>query len=157
MKALRAKDVMNTEVVRASDSMSIRELASFLTKQEITGAPVEDENGNLVGVVSLSDVASDLSEKGSLQRDLSRPEFYLGGWEEEYASEEIERFHLEYEDQDLLVRDIMNPVVYSVPEETLVREIAKTMIAGRIHRLMVTRDGELVGIVTTLDLLKLLA
>ena len=54
------------------------------------------------------------------------------------------------------VRDVMTPVVYTIPEETPVEKIARTMIAGRIHRLFVTRGGSVVGVVTTLDLLKLL-
>lgn len=54
------------------------------------------------------------------------------------------------------VRDVMTPVVYTIPEETPVEKIARTMIAGRIHRLFVTRGGHVAGVVTTLDLLKLL-
>jgi CBS domain-containing protein len=55
-----------------------------------------------------------------------------------------------------LVRDIMTPTVYTIPDDTPVTEIARTMIAGRIHRLFVTRDWHIVGIVTPLDLLKVL-
>ena len=54
------------------------------------------------------------------------------------------------------VRDVMTPAVYTIPEETPVEQIARTMIAGRIHRLFVTRGGHVAGVVTTLDLLKLL-
>ncbi len=68
--------------------------------------------------------------------------------------EELRGLHLE--DEALLVRDIMTPTVYTVPEETPVAELARTMVAGRIHRLIVTRRDNVVGIVTTLDLLRLL-
>jgi predicted transcriptional regulator len=54
------------------------------------------------------------------------------------------------------VKDIMTPTVYTVPEDTTIVEAARTMIAGRIHRLFVTRSGRMVGIVTPLDLLELL-
>jgi CBS domain-containing protein len=54
------------------------------------------------------------------------------------------------------VEDIMTPAAYTVPHDTQVAEIARTMIAGRIHRLLVTRDHHVVGIVTSLDLLRLL-
>jgi CBS domain-containing protein len=50
----------------------------------------------------------------------------------------------------------MTPTVFTVPENTPVSRLAKTMISGRIHRLLVTRRGRIVGIVTALDLLKLL-
>ena len=69
--------------------------------------------------------------------------------------EDVRPLHIESD--DLLVRDIMTPTVYTVPENTPVAKIARTMVAGRIHRLMVTRGGRVVGIVTSLDLVRLLA
>jgi CBS domain-containing protein len=54
---------------------------------------------------------------------------------------------------ELLVRDIMTPAVFAVSEDTPLREVAQTMIAGRIHRLLVKRGHGIVGIVTNLDLL----
>jgi CBS domain-containing protein len=51
----------------------------------------------------------------------------------------------------------MTPTVYTVPEKTPVAKIAQTMVAGRIHRVFVTRRGRVVGIVTSLDLVGLLA
>ena len=50
----------------------------------------------------------------------------------------------------------MTPTTYTVPHDTPVSRLAKTMIAGRVHRLLVVRDQRVVGIVTSLDLLKLL-
>jgi predicted transcriptional regulator len=60
------------------------------------------------------------------------------------------------ESDEVLVREIMTPTVYTVPDDTPVPDIARAMIAGRIHRLFVTRQQRLVGIVTPLDLLQLL-
>jgi len=54
------------------------------------------------------------------------------------------------------VRDIMTPTAYTVPHATSIRELARTMVTGRIHRLVVTHGERVVGIVTTLDLLKTL-
>jgi len=50
----------------------------------------------------------------------------------------------------------MTPAVYTVPDSASVSEIAKTMITGRLHRLLVIRGNQVVGIITTLDLIKLL-
>ena len=63
----------------------------------------------------------------------------------------------EDEVDEVLVRDIMTPTVYTIPDDAPVPVIARTMIAGRIHRLFVTRDKRVIGIVTPLDLLRLLA
>jgi len=54
------------------------------------------------------------------------------------------------------VRDVMTPTVYTVTEDTPAVDLARTMISGRVHRLFVTRMGRIVGIVTSLDLLRLL-
>jgi CBS domain-containing protein len=62
----------------------------------------------------------------------------------------------EGQSDDVFVREIMTPTVYTVPDDTPVPEIARAMIAGRIHRLFVTCKRRVVGIVTPLDLLRLL-
>lgn len=115
-----AKDVMNLDVLVVQADTRAGEAAGFLTENQITGAPVVDEEGHLVGVVSLTDLA--VGEAHSKDA----------------------------------VRDLMTPTVYTVPEDTPVPEIARAMIAGRIHRLFVTRQRRVVGIVTSLDLLRLL-
>jgi CBS domain-containing protein len=43
----------------------------------------------------------------------------------------------------------MTPTVYTVPEDTPASQLARTMVAGRIHRLFVTRGRKIVGIVTS--------
>jgi len=55
------------------------------------------------------------------------------------------------------VRDIMTPSVMSVEEETSVRTIADTMMAEHLHRIFITRNESITGIVTTYDMLKLVA
>ena len=50
----------------------------------------------------------------------------------------------------------MTPAACIVPHDTPVADLARTMVTGRIHRLLVTRDARIVGIVTSLDLLKVL-
>lgn len=155
MQTRCAKDVMNREVLGVRVDMTAREAAAFLTENQIGGAPVLDEEGRLVGVLSLTDLAESESERADLVGDRARPELDVRGWEERVAREDLGRLHMEPE--DVLVRDIMTPTVYTVPEDTTVPEIARAMIAGRIHRLFVTRARQVVGIVTPLDLLRLLA
>lgn len=63
---------------------------------------------------------------------------------------------LHLEDSGFLVRHIMTPTAYTIPETLPVPRIANTMMAGRLHRLLVTRGRDLEGIVTPFDMLKLL-
>lgn len=155
MKELEAADVMSPHVLAVQPDMSVHELAAFLTGNEISGAPVMDGHGRLLGMVSLSDIAREDAEGTRLMPDRSDPAESVRGWEDEATSDEMRELHVEGSG-DALVRDIMTPAAYTVSHHTPVSMLARTMIAGRIHRLLVLRDGAVVGIVTSLDLLTLL-
>ncbi len=145
-----ARDIMNPKVITLGEHLSVSEAAAFLVDHEISGAPVADDQGNLVGVVSLTDIAQVTSEGPTEQ-----PDFYMRGWEYKLDRDELNR--IQVHDEGLTVSDIMTPTVFTIPDDTPIDEIAKTMIAGRVHRLFVTEDDEVVGIVAALDLLKVLA
>jgi len=153
MRPITASDLMNPDVLTASRDMTVRELAAFLIENEISGAPVEDATGRLVGVVSLTDIAAVASGEGRrLARDGSS--FFIQDWGDGWDEEEMGELPL---DKDgLLVADIMNPEIYSVREDATVSQIATMMLKGHIHRLLVTREDRAVGMITTSDLLGLL-
>lgn len=154
MRPITAADLMNPEILTVPEDMTVQELARFLTNNEITGAPVENSEGKLVGVVSVVDIAAVASDEGNVRTDRSSPDFYIRGWEDKITPEEIRDFRVDNE--DLLVGEIMTPTIYSVSEDATVSEVASTMLRGHLHRLLVTRDQRPVGIVSTSDLLGLL-
>lgn len=154
MRPITAADLMNPEILTVPEDMTVRELARYLIDHEITGAPVEDEAGRLVGVVSVVDIAAVASDSGDLSTDRSSPDFYVRGWEDTVSTEEIRNFRVDNE--DLQVGEIMTPTVYSVGEDASVSEVASMMLRGHLHRVLVTRDDRPVGIVSTSDLLGLL-
>lgn len=154
MRQMVARDVMNAEIVTVREDMNVDEVAGILADNEISGAPVEDAEGRLVGVVSVTDIALASSQGGQLVADRSNPDFYVRGWEESAEPEEMRGLHVERE--NLVVREIMTPAVYSVPEDTPVSRIAETMIDSHIHRVLLTRGEQVVGIITSSDLLGLL-
>jgi CBS domain-containing protein len=153
MRAITAADLMNPEVLSVPENMTIRELARFLTDNQITGAPVEDTSGKLIGVVSVVDIAAMASDEGNVTTDRSSPDFYVRGWEDKIAPEEIRDFRVDNE--NLTVAEIMTPAVFSVTEDATVSEVASMMLRGHLHRLLVTRDQRPIGIVSTSDLLGL--
>ena len=59
-------------------------------------------------------------------------------------------------DSPVQVRDIMTPMIFKVEENTGVQEVAETMLRGRIHRVFVTQGNTLTGIVTALDMLRVI-
>ncbi len=153
MKTLTAKDVMNPHIIFVPVDWTIEELAQFFVDKAITGAPVTDEHGKLVGVVSTTDIARHDGLSETRLRADEPHDYYLHGWEGRLAPEELTSFHIEQPPQGT-VREIMTPMVFKVDEHTPVKEIADTMITGRIHRLLVTHGDKIVGIVTTMDMLK---
>jgi CBS domain-containing protein len=155
MRTLVARDVMNTEVMTVRDDLSVTDLAEYLTDQEISGAPVEDAEGRLVGVVSLTDVAAAFSgQRDQAVFDHPEPNFYLKSWEESFNAEDLAG--LRVADSEATVGEIMTPSIFAVDEELSISRIAEKMIHSHVHRLLVTRDQKVVGILTTSDLLGLL-
>jgi CBS domain-containing protein len=146
---------MNKDVIVAHEDMTVQELANLLTTNMITGVPVVNGEGGLVGVVSETDIVRSSASRGrtAAVRVQKESGYYLRGWEDQIDESELREFHVE-EDDGLLVRDIMTPLIFKVAEDASIAEMADTMIGGRIHRLIITNKDIVVGIVTTLDMLK---
>ena len=154
MRELVAKDVMNTELIKVRDDMTVAELAQFLVENEVSGVPVEDVEGRLVGVVSLSDVARSLTGRDEAVMTHTDTDYYLQSWQERFNAEDIAGLRIAESDET--VGEIMTPSILAVDEEMPIGKVAGKMIDARIHRLLVTRDNKVVGILTTTDLLGLL-
>jgi len=151
MRPITASDLMSTAVLTVRENLPVRALAAYLVDNEITGAPVVDHRGHLVGVVSLVDIAALASEDATFGG--GGPDFFSHG-EEIPAEKDVER--LSDEAETLQVRDIMTPEIYSVEEDATVSEIALKMLRDHLHRLLVMRGDEVLGIISTSDLLGLL-
>lgn len=152
MRLITASDLMNPAVLTVRDDMTVEELASYLVDNEITGAPVLDRRGRLVGVVSLVDIAEVAS--GNPRPGAARPGFFQRVPEGRLSDEALER--LRRGSDQLKVRDIMTPEIFTVSEDAAVSEVASKMLREHLHRLLVIRGSEVVGIVSTSDLLGLL-
>lgn len=148
---LRAADIMRRNVVTIHDDADVRDLAALLSEKRISGVPVVDADDRLVGVVSASDLVRHQLEARSEARPES--EFYR----EPDGIEVPIPFGFRFERYDSVpVREIMTPLVIDATEDTPVGRLADLMAELRIHRVIITRYGRLVGLVSALDLLELL-
>jgi CBS domain-containing protein len=154
MRRATARDVMSAPILGVPTDMTAHDLATFLTEHQISGVPVFDPSHHVVGVVSTTDLVLGGAEEAALGEGRSDPARDVRGWEDKLDREDLRPLHLE--EGNILVQDIMTPAVYTVRDDAPVAALARTMVSGRIHRLFVTRAGRIVGIVTSLDLLKLL-
>ena len=173
---LKVRDIMHTEVFTVTPDTPVRSLTRLLTDEEISGAPVVDANGALVGVVSATDVvrlaADDMDVRVRTARahverphrpdpDAEVPEddpfgFFLPE-DSPFTAERLLGQIPESEFDTAQVEDIMTPVSFTVSPDTDLRELADFLVRGRIHRAVVVSEGKLQGIVTSGDVLQAVA
>jgi predicted transcriptional regulator len=147
---------MTTNVQSVKDNWSLETLSQFFFDKQISGAPVVDAKDKLVGVVSLSDLARNNTLPVFHSEDSGHDYYQQTRSISGISEEDMSRLKLESESM-VSVKDIMTPMVFELSEDTTVQNAAETMLKGHIHRVMVTRDKKLVGIVTTMDMLKIVA
>jgi Predicted transcriptional regulator, contains C-terminal CBS domains len=147
------KDLMSTPIMTVADDMTTDDLAQYLIDHEISGAPVVDTQGHLVGVVSMTDVGRGIAEPAETESSGAS-----GIYREEAADFTLEDLGQRYvEERAVMVRDVMTPTVRHIPVTASVAEVAKLMIAEHIHRVVVTQGKQPVGIITSMDILRMVA
>jgi CBS domain-containing protein len=157
LHATLAEEVMTANPVSVREELTVHEAVVFLTERRISAAPVINEAGRPVGVVSEADILRHNREHADhlywLPQKLVDRELTLT------SGEHLDDRSFEVEVPDVTrVKDIMNPVIYAVRRDTSIPEVVRQLVTRRIHRLFVVdEDGSLVGVITTLDLLSRLA
>ena len=144
---MRARDVMVRAVVTTSSDTTVEQLARLMINLRISGVPVADRDGRLVGIVTEGDL---------LRRVETGTERHRPRWSEPFSSSS--RLAAAYiKSHAKRVADIMTREVFSVEELATLGEIADLLETKRIKRVPVMHDGKIVGIVSRADLLKVLA
>ena len=144
---MQAKDIMTTNVATVTPETSVNDIAKMLIEKSISGMPVADASGNLVGVVSEGDL-------------LRRPELETerhSSWWLDLLANNRETAADYVKSHGTTAADVMTRNVVSVSETATVGEIASTLEKHRIKRVPVVRDGKVVGIVSRANLLHGLA
>jgi len=147
---MRARDVMTRRVVSVGPQLGAREVGRLLVDEGISAVPVVDEEEKAIGMVS----EGDLIGRHEPDREARRDWWLTLLAEGETLSPD---FLASLRTPDRKVREIMATPVISVSEETEVGEIARLLIAHRIKRVPVIRDGRVVGIVSRADLVRAIA
>ena len=147
---LTAREIMTREVITIGPEASVEDLARLLKTRRISGVPVLDDKGALVGVATQSDLVQ-------RTRDLDLPpalnilDLHLFLETPAHFQKRLEKL---LGDQ---VKDIMATPPITVAPDTPVNEIARLMATKGVHTLPVLDGGKLVGIVGKLDLIRGLA
>lgn len=145
---MRASDVMTTQVVTVTPDTTIHAAAKLLADHHISGLPVVDANGAVIGIVS----EGDLLHRAEIGTGAQRRAWWL-----ELLSSTRELAQAYTKEHANLVKDVMSDNVISVAEDTPLGEIADVLERNRIKRVPVMSDGKLVGIVSRANLIRALA
>jgi len=135
MKTVR--DIMSPVVICLEHSAFLPEAAQQLREKGISGAPVVNGDGEYVGLLSITDInsvmARDMDDKDSMQKILE------GDIPRDLAS--------------LQVKEVMTPHILRISADASLEELGQTLLIAGVHRLMVADHDEIIGLVSTTDLI----
>ncbi len=159
---IHARSLMHSQVLKLTANMPIPRALELFEDHKISGAPVVDTSGRVLGVLS----ASDVTQAERLGRSTTRaqtPALVMRGGDDESDDELAEEDLLSIEDygpesaEGPTVGDWMNPEVISVRPDCTLPELCRVLVENGIHRVLVMERGELLGIVTSSDVVRWIA
>lgn len=146
---LQARHIMTTTVITVSPQTKVLDLARLLAEHKINGAPVVDDNGRLVGVVTQSDLI-DRAKKFELPHVITILDAHFFLERPSTMKKNLEKM------VGNLVADIMTSPAVTIPPDMNLDEIASTMARRQVHTLPVLAGEELVGIIGKIDIIRAL-
>jgi CBS domain-containing protein len=149
-----ARDVMQTGIVTIDPGASLLDAYRLFVEEEISGAPVVDEDGRVLGVVS----AQDLLRATEEERDTAVVQASYFRDITEFSGPDWQTSAEDFQDRlaEVTVADVMTEGAILVAPDAPIAEVASTIRRHRIHRVLVAEDERLVGLISTYDLVALL-
>ncbi|HME24842.1 MAG TPA: CBS domain-containing protein [Acetobacteraceae bacterium] len=144
-----AGDLMTRDVAVVHPETSLLDAVKLMAQRRISGMPVVDDAGTIVGMISEGDLVR--WHEGYTERQARWLDMLADGFELAPA------FLHGIQEQHRKVKTVMAHGVTTVTEDTPARDIARLLYAKNIKRVPVVRDGKLVGIVARSDLVRALA
>lgn len=150
-----AEDIMTSPTITINKDQNVKEALDLLAKKNISGVPVTDEKGKLVGIISGADIM-----RYSQQKKLV-PFSSTSLWVTSLGNtdNDMQMIRSGYENlQRTMIEKIMTKKVYTASKDTPISEVAQIMSKRNINRIpIVESDNQVIGIVTRNDLVKYMA
>jgi CBS domain-containing protein len=140
---LTAADLMARDVLTVSPTTPVAEVIEILKLHNIKGAPVVGRDGELVGIVTEDDVVFGQLGISDAEREAMASE---GAGGRRKVRPHIRR-----------VSEIMTQHPIAAEEDTPVEDLCRLMSRLKIHRIPIVKAGKVVGIVSTIDICRILA
>lgn len=144
---MQAKEIMTSNVVTVSPDAAVADAARLMVEKRVSALPVVDAAGKLIGIVS----EGDLMRRIELGTEKRRPWWLALVAGDETLARDFAKAHGQQ------IKDVMTRTVVTMPEDSTIDKIARTLEERHIKRVVVVRQGQPVGIVSRADLLRAFA
>lgn len=124
---MRVAELMQADVTTISPDDRIEIVVRTMADSSISGLPVVDSSGRILGVVSATDVLQATAEKDDAE---ARARFF----------------------ENATAREIMTPVAQTIEPDADIHHAAQKMLYSEVRRLFVTEQGKLVGVISQTDI-----
>jgi CBS domain-containing protein len=145
-----AREIMNRNVATVREDAAIEEVARLLTEKNISGAPVVDSEGKVVGIVSEGDLLhKETNPRSPSYVNILGAIIYTSG---------LERFREDFKKLAATrASEIMTRDVISVNGDAKMEQVATLMVEHGIKRVPVLENGKIIGIITRADIIRAMA
>lgn len=147
---LKARDIMTKDVVTVHPQTTVRALAALLLERKISGVPVVDEAGKVLGVVTESDLIFQ-NKKVHLPTAVAILDAFVFLESPGKMEQELKKI------AGAKVGDICSQQLVTVGPETELEELATLMAESKVHTLPVLDENRLVGIIGKSDIIRTIA
>lgn len=144
---LKAKDVMTRDVITVSEAMSVDALGRLFIEKKISGAPVADAKGALIGIVTENDLIRK-NTRLHIPTVLRIFDAIIPLGRPDSVEEEIRRMSAS------TVGEICTKEVVSVSPEASIQDISTIMLEKGVHLVPVIEQGQVVGIIGKIDIIR---
>ena len=147
---LTAKELMTSQVITVKPETPVRELAKILSENNISGAPVVDDQGKVMGVVTESDLIYQ-NKKVHIPTVVAILDAFIYLENPDKTEKELKKM------AGSKVEDIFAREVISVQQDTPLDEVATLMAEKKVHTLPVMDGDKLVGVIGKSDVIRMIA
>ena len=147
---MQARDIMNKNVITVQEDSSIEEAAGILTEYKISGAPVVNKQGKIVGMVTEGDLLhKETNPRTPAFLNILGAFIYVRG---------IERYREDFKKLAATsTSEIMTTDVITASGDMEIEDVAALMVEHGIKRVPVVENGNIIGIISRADIIKTLA
>lgn len=144
---LKAKDIMTTDVITVKPSTTVEDLSKKLMKHNISGLPVVNDAGDLIGIVTENDLISQ-NKRLHIPTVMRLFDAFIVLESPGKIEKEMKKMTA------TTVDDICSKKVITVAEDTSAEEIATIMSEKKVHLIPVVKGKKILGIIGKMDLIK---